>query len=94
LPLRGACCVPVASNVKQHVETLLVCHPSRHGVWGTATSQVDAEILLREFGYPHEDEIIVEVVEDISIAALDENHVMPNAGPMVIRGVWFPRHNL
>ena len=60
----------------------------------TATSQVDAESLLHKFGYPREDEIIVEVVEDISASDLDTNHVMPNAGPVVLRGVWFPKHNL
>jgi hypothetical protein len=60
----------------------------------TATSQDDAESLLHKFGYPREDETIVEVVEDISVSDLDANHVIPNAGPMFMRGVWFPTHNL
>lgn len=60
----------------------------------TATSQVDAESLLHVLGYPRENEIIVKVVEDIAVTDLDANHVMPNAGPMVVRGVWFLRHNL
>lgn len=60
----------------------------------TATSQIDARSLLHRFGYSREGEIIVEVVENISVSDLDANHVIPNAGPIVIRGVWFPRHNL
>ena len=30
------------------------------------------------------------VVEDISIASLDQRHVVPNMGNPAIRGVWFP----
>jgi hypothetical protein len=30
------------------------------------------------------------VVEDIDISTLDENHVRPNIGIPVFRGVWFP----
>jgi hypothetical protein len=65
-----------------------------HGYGVTATSQLDAESLLRSFGYPRENESVVEVIENITVADLDANHVIPNAGPIVLRGVWFPRHNL
>ncbi|UHQ18314.1 hypothetical protein LVB87_08745 [Lysobacter sp. KIS68-7] len=50
--------------------------------------------LLSDFGYPRPGEKIVEVLSDVEFSALDQNHVVPNAGPIVIRGVWFPLHNL
>jgi hypothetical protein len=34
------------------------------------------------------------IVPDIDIRTLDEKHVIPNIGPVVFRGVWFPRLNL
>lgn len=33
---------------------------------------------------------ITEVIEDIDIQALEENHVRPNMGVPVWRGVWYP----
>ena len=60
----------------------------------TAASQEDAMQLLRDFGYPRWDEEIVAVDSDVEFSALDQNHVVPNAGPIVVRGVWFPRHNV
>jgi hypothetical protein len=33
------------------------------------------------------------VVTDIRVAQLDQGHVVPNMGPIVVRGVWFPRLN-
>lgn len=59
----------------------------------TAFSREDAEELLRRFGYPRGGEIVTRVMEDITHAELDPHHVIPNAGPMVIRGVWFPNHS-
>ena len=60
----------------------------------TAASRKEAEGLLHSFGYPRAGERVVEIVENIDFQLLDQNHVLPNAGPSVIRGVWFPRHNL
>lgn len=37
---------------------------------------------------------IVEIVEDIDVRELDQNHVIPNMGPPNFRGVWFPNLNL
>jgi hypothetical protein len=34
------------------------------------------------------------VVPDVDIRTLDQAHVIPNMGPVVFRGVWFPRLNL
>jgi hypothetical protein len=33
-------------------------------------------------------------VPDVDIRTLDAKHVLPNAGPVVVRGVWYPRLNL
>jgi len=39
------------------------------------------------------DATIAGVVPDVEFSALDQNHVVPNAGPIVVRGVWYPRLN-
>ena len=36
----------------------------------------------------------VEVIENIDIQLLDKEHVVPNMGPVIFKGVWFPRLNL
>ena len=60
----------------------------------TAHSRLDAEHLLAGYGYPSASHRVVEVVEDVELSALDPSHVLPNAGPVVVRGVWYPRHNV
>lgn len=61
----------------------------------TARSLVDAELLLTSAGFVKgADFEIAEVIEDVDIRTLDQNHVIPNMGPPNIRGVWFPRLNL
>ena len=60
----------------------------------TAASQDLAEHLLHDYGYPADGEEIIGVVSGIKIDDLDRNHVLPNAGPLQVRGVWFPRHNV
>jgi hypothetical protein len=32
-----------------------------------------------------------DVIEDVDVSTLDERHVVPNMGPVVVRGVWYPR---
>ena len=34
---------------------------------------------------------ITDVVEEVDVSTLDENHVIPNMGICVDRGVWFPQ---
>jgi hypothetical protein len=58
----------------------------------TGYSREDAGNLLRVFGYPRSGETIVEVIEGVRQDQLDQRHVVPNAGPMVLRGVWYPNH--
>lgn len=38
--------------------------------------------------------LITGEIADVQISALDQSHVVPNSGPVVVRGVWFPRRNL
>lgn len=37
---------------------------------------------------------IIEIIENIDISTLDENHFLPNIGAPNFRGVWYPRMNL
>jgi hypothetical protein len=60
----------------------------------TAFSQRDAEAMLSSYGYPREGEVITDVIHGIKHYELDQNHVVPNAGPVVVRGIWYPNHNL
>ena len=60
----------------------------------TAASREEAMDLLRLHGYPRVGEEITSVIAGVEFAALDQNHVVPNAGPMPVRGVWFPMHNV
>ena len=60
----------------------------------TASSVADAENLLQAFGYPRQGEIVEQIITDFAMEELDANHVLPNSGPLVIRGVWFPCHNM
>jgi hypothetical protein len=59
----------------------------------TAYSRDDAEALLKSFGYPREGEAVTRIVEGIKHAELEPSHVAPNAGPIILRGVWFPNHS-
>ena len=67
-------------------------HGLGYGV--TAFSGEDARELLRGQGYPSSDRTVVSVTSRVSIHALDQNHVVTNAGPIAVRGVWYPGHNV
>lgn len=60
----------------------------------TAESQDAALRLLAEYGYPFAGQTITAVVENIKHADLDQNHVAPNSGPLVVRGIWYPMQNI
>ena len=60
----------------------------------TAKSQIDAEELLKRHGYPLPSERVVSVVAGVKLAALDKEEVLPNVGPLAVRGVWFPCRNI
>jgi hypothetical protein len=66
--------------------------PINLGCGVTAFSREDALALLQERvfganGVPR----LVEVIDDITRAALDSKHVVPNLGKLEERGVWFPQ---
>ena len=67
---------------------------NRLGYGVTARSEADARALLAEFGYPRPGESIIEIISGVSIDQLDQHHVVPNAGPIIVRGVWYPKHNV
>jgi hypothetical protein len=70
--------------------------PSPHGPLGfgvTAWSLADALELIRALGYGHylpDDPSALQVTEGVKVAALDQRHVVPNMGPIVVRGLWYP----
>jgi hypothetical protein len=63
------------------------------GIGVTAYSKADAEELIRTTQLYVNTEI-VEVIEDIDIRELDQNHVIPNMGPPNFRGIWYPNISL
>jgi hypothetical protein len=66
--------------------------PIGYGV--TATSRFEAEQFLGRYGYPLPGQRVIEVIKNLDFSSLDGNHVLPNSGPIVVRGVWFPCHNV
>ena len=60
----------------------------------TAASQNEAMQLLSRYGYPRSGEKVTTVIPSVALANLDQSHVIPNAGPMTVHGVWFPMHNV
>jgi hypothetical protein len=61
----------------------------------TALSVADAEALLNDARFVRgRDFEVLEIIEDVDVRTLDQNHVMPNMGPPNLRGVWFPLLNL
>jgi hypothetical protein len=60
----------------------------------TAASQEEAEELLRAAGLPMNGQVVTGVIRGVRHSDLDQKHVVPNAGPIIVRGVWYPRYNL
>lgn len=57
----------------------------------TAYSIEDAKRLLKQKAFPKEElPRIIRIIESIEFKDLDENHIVPNMGPMIVRGVWYP----
>ena len=69
--------------------------PGHLGIGVTAYSRTEAEALARtaanQVGWPFDAGV---VVEDIDVRDLDQNHVVPNMGPVNFHGVWYPAFNL
>lgn len=65
------------------------------GIGVTAGSAAEARALAEAARARHTPEAaITGVIPDVDVSTLDAIHVVPNAGPVVVRGVWFPRMNL
>ena len=62
---------------------------SQFGV--TAYSSVDAKFFLKKLLFNKTDMTAIKnVIENIQFKDLDQNHVVPNMGPITERGVWYP----
>jgi hypothetical protein len=64
------------------------------GMGVTALSLADAFALMEQRGYTFHKHGAVEVHEDVTVADLDQSHVVPNMGPIVFRGIWYPCLNI
>jgi hypothetical protein len=61
----------------------------------TAYSVEDAFELLNVAGHVlSRDDPNSRITEGIQFADLDQMHIVPNMGPIVLRGVWYPLNNL
>jgi hypothetical protein len=61
----------------------------------TAYSVEDAFELLKVAGHMlSRDDPNFRITEGIQVEDLDQMHIVPNMGPMVFRGVWYPLNNL
>jgi hypothetical protein len=58
----------------------------------TAFSYEDALVVLRERRFKKDPlPSIRNVIEEIDVSTLDPDHVLPNIGVPIWRGIWFPR---
>ncbi len=65
------------------------------GLGVTAWSVEDAIQLLRSHRFDIPDDLNeIQIQENVTFADLDRNNVIPNMGPMIMRGVWYPCLNL
>jgi hypothetical protein len=66
------------------------------GIGVTGFSEEDARALLQERGvadwFSEAREVVVK--QGVRIQDLDQRHVLPNAGPLHLRGVWYPCMNI
>jgi len=61
----------------------------------TAYSLQDGFRLLAVQGYTFDPEADISTIQEhIRIAELDQRHVVPNMGPIIVRGVWYPCLNI
>ena len=72
--------------------------PRNLGVTAFSIEQAKAlvKVELKKLGWNHISEELIEeseIIEDIDIRLLDQNHVIPNMGVVTFKGVWFPSAN-
>jgi len=57
----------------------------------TAYSIEDAKKLINDSAFTKQElPRIIKITENIQFKDLDQNHVVPNIGPIAERGVWYP----
>jgi len=56
----------------------------------TAYNYNDAVSLLRERVFGGNEPDVVDFKENVDVSKLDKSHVVPNMGPVIARGIWFP----
>ena len=67
----------------------------RFGVGVTAASEAEARELAEAARARYmPDAVFAGMVADVDVQTLDAKHVLNNAGPVVVRGVWYPRLNI
>ena len=67
----------------------------RHWYGVSAFSLEDAIGLLRASGYALDPrDPAVSIREHVVLDEYEQRHIGPSMGPMQLRGVWYPRHNL
>ena len=66
------------------------------GIGVTAPSEAEARVLAEEAAawFLPSGAHLTGMVADIDVSTLDAGHVLPNIGPSVVRGVWYPRLNV
>lgn len=64
--------------------------PLNLGYGVTAESKEAALELVRRVVFNDESFEVENIIENVSIADLDQAHVVPNMGNPMIRGIWFP----
>ena len=65
-----------------------------HSFGATAFDIADALTLIADYLGADALPDAATVVEDIDVEALDANHILPNIGPPVFRGIWYPATSL
>src|SRR5262245_13459527 len=76
--------------------TFWIVPASPHGSLGfgvTAWSLDDALRIIRALGYGRylpEDLSTLAIQEGVTVADLDQPHVVAHMGPIVVRGMWYP----
>jgi len=66
-------------------------HGMKMGCGVTAYSYDDALSILNDKVFRNSSLQIKQVIEDVDVSTLDQNHVIPNMSPPNIRGIWFPQ---
>jgi hypothetical protein len=69
--------------------------PLGFGVTSFTLEEAIKTIIAEGYGdYLPDDLGQLQVIENVTINDLDQWHVVPNMGPMVMRGLWYPCWNI